>query len=170
MGHNLDAATMATLAISAYRHARRVLISLAEQYGLMDEAISQQFGPDHFVTAQLMHLNIATGELQLVNAGHPAPLLIRDHLVVRGLESATTLPIGFGGAHRRSASEQLQPGDRVLFFTDGIIEEHLAGRGAVRPGALCQFRGARRRRRRQRAGGGPGPVARPDASPRRGDH
>ncbi|MFD0029705.1 PP2C family protein-serine/threonine phosphatase [Streptomyces sp. NPDC055059] len=127
MGHGLDAAVMATVAIGAYRHARRVFVSLEEKYGYMDDAISRQFGPDHFVTAQLMHLNIATGELELVNAGHPAPLLIRGGRVVRQLESATTLPVGFGGEQPRIRQHMLQPGDRVLCYTDGIIEEHVAG-------------------------------------------
>ncbi|MFE6847184.1 PP2C family protein-serine/threonine phosphatase [Streptomyces sp. NPDC057686] len=126
MGHGLDAAVMATVAIGAYRHARRVFISLAEKYVFMDDAISRQFGPDHFVTAQLMHVNITTGELELVNAGHPAPLLIRDGKVVRQLESATTLPVGFGGEMPRIKEHMLQPGDRVLCYTDGIIEEHVA--------------------------------------------
>ncbi|WP_369246304.1 PP2C family protein-serine/threonine phosphatase [Streptomyces sp. R41] len=127
MGHGLDAAVMATVAIGAYRHARRVFVSLAEKYVFMDDAISRQFGPDHFVTAQLMHINIATGELELVNAGHPAPLLIRHGRVVRKLESATTLPVGFGGDEPRIREHMLQPGDRVLCYTDGIIEEHVAG-------------------------------------------
>ncbi|MEU9121081.1 PP2C family protein-serine/threonine phosphatase [Streptomyces sp. NPDC048506] len=127
MGHGLDAAVMATVAIGAYRHARRVFVSLAEKYAFMDDAISGQFGPDHFVTAQLMHVNIATGELELVNAGHPAPLLIRAGRVVRQLESATTLPVGFGGEVPRIREHMLQPGDRVLCYTDGIIEEHVAG-------------------------------------------
>ncbi|MFE3993860.1 PP2C family protein-serine/threonine phosphatase [Streptomyces goshikiensis] len=127
MGHGLDAAVMATVAIGAYRHARRVFVSLAEKYTYMDDAISRQFGPDHFVTAQLMHLNLTTGELELVNAGHPAPLLIRDGKVVRQLESATTLPVGFGGEEPRIREHTLQQGDRVLCYTDGIIEEHIAG-------------------------------------------
>ena len=127
MGHGLDAAAMATIAIGAYRHARRVFIGLADKYTFMDDAISRQFGPDHFVTAQLMHLNIATGEMELVNAGHPAPLLIREGRVVRQLESATTLPVGFGGEAPRVREHTLQPADRVLCYTDGIIEEHVAG-------------------------------------------
>jgi serine phosphatase RsbU (regulator of sigma subunit) len=127
MGHGLDAATMATVAIGAYRHARRVFISLAEKYAFMDDAISRQFGPDHFVTAQLMQINIATGEMELVNAGHPAPLLIRDGRVVRQLESATTLPVGFGGEAPQVREHTLQRGDRVLCYTDGIIEEHVDG-------------------------------------------
>ncbi|MFD4871518.1 PP2C family protein-serine/threonine phosphatase [Streptomyces sp. NPDC058412] len=127
MGHGLNAAVMATVAIGAYRHARRVFVSLAEKYTYMDDAISGQFGPDHFVTAQLMHLNITTGELELVNAGHPAPLLIRDGKVLRQLDSATTLPVGFGGEEPRIREHTLQQGDRVLCYTDGIIEEHVTG-------------------------------------------
>ncbi|MFD7915185.1 PP2C family protein-serine/threonine phosphatase [Streptomyces sp. NPDC059752] len=127
MGHGLNAATMATIAIGAYRHARRVFVSLAEKYTYMDDAITRQFGPDHFVTAQLMHLNITTGELELVNAGHPAPLLIRDGKVLQQLDSATTLPVGFGGEEPRIREHTLQQGDRVLCYTDGIIEEHVTG-------------------------------------------
>ena len=73
MGHGLNAAILATLAISVYRHARRAGVGLAELYGLMDAAVDQQFGPDQFVTAQMVRLDIATGRLQWVNAGHPAP-------------------------------------------------------------------------------------------------
>ncbi|WP_405877438.1 PP2C family protein-serine/threonine phosphatase [Streptomyces sp. NBC_00005] len=127
MGHGLDAATMATVAVGAYRHARRADIGLSEIYTFMDRAIAEQFGPDHFVTAQMMQLNLATGHLQWVNAGHPAPLLIRNHQVVRQLTGPTTLPVGFGGEEPRISRQTLQRGDRVLCFTDGLIEEHEAG-------------------------------------------
>ncbi|MFE4827306.1 PP2C family protein-serine/threonine phosphatase [Streptomyces sp. NPDC056672] len=127
MGHGLDAATMATVAIGAYRHARRSDIGLAGMYAFMDKAIAEQFGPDHFVTAQMMRLDISTGQLQWVNAGHPAPLLIRDHEVIQQLESPTTLPVGFGGDDPLVSNQQLRRGDRVLCFTDGLIEEHETG-------------------------------------------
>ena len=127
MGHGLDAAVMATVAMGAYRHARRAGIALAETYAFMDRAIAGQFGPDHFVTAQMMRLDAATGHLQWFNAGHPAPLLIRGHRVVRRLRSPTTLPVGFGGEQPRISKQTLRPGDRVLCFTDGLIEEREAG-------------------------------------------
>ncbi|GGN44833.1 hypothetical protein GCM10012285_27830 [Streptomyces kronopolitis] len=127
MGHGLDAATMATVAIGAYRHTRRVNTELSQMYAFMDDAISAQFGPDHFVTAQMMCLNITTGQLQWVNAGHPAPLLIRDRAVVDRLESPTTLPVGFGGEEPQVSERMLQRGDRLLCFTDGLIEEHQSG-------------------------------------------
>ena len=43
------------------------------------------------------------------------------------LESATTLPVGFGGEEPRIGEHTLQQGDRVLCYTDGIIEEHVNG-------------------------------------------
>ncbi|GGX30909.1 PP2C family protein-serine/threonine phosphatase [Streptomyces noursei] len=127
MGHGLGAAVMATAAIGAYRHSRRADVGLPEIYAYMDRVIAEQFGPEHFVTAQMMRLNTATGRMQWVNAGHPAPLLIRNHDVIRVLESRTTLPVGFGGEEPRVSEQVLQPGDRVLCFTDGLIEEHEAG-------------------------------------------
>ncbi|WP_406423589.1 serine/threonine-protein phosphatase [Streptomyces sp. NBC_01589] len=127
MGHGLDAATMATVAIGAYRHTRRANTGLSQMYASMDKAINEQFGPDHFVTAQMMCLNIATGRLQWVNAGHPAPLLIRDRTVVDRLESPTTLPVGFGGEQPVVSDRILKPGDQLLCFTDGLIEEHQTG-------------------------------------------
>ncbi|PYC76633.1 phosphatase [Streptomyces tateyamensis] len=127
MGHGLDAAVMATVAIGAYRHSRRAGVGLAEIYAFMDSAIADQFGVEHFVTAHMMQLNVRSGLLQWVNAGHPAPLLIRHHDVVQQLKGPTTLPVGFGGEQPQISEQSLRRGDRVLFFTDGLIEEHLSG-------------------------------------------
>ncbi|MFF1733903.1 SpoIIE family protein phosphatase [Streptomyces sp. NPDC058247] len=83
-------------------------------------------GPDHFVTAQMMCLNVATGRMQWVNAGHPAPLLIRDRVVLDRLESPN-----LAGRIRRGAADGqcADPGTRVrlLCFTGGLIEEHRTG-------------------------------------------
>ncbi|MFF9571296.1 PP2C family protein-serine/threonine phosphatase [Streptomyces sp. NPDC014685] len=127
MGHGLDAATMATVAIGAYRHARRISVELSEIYLFMDRAVAEQFAPDHFVTAQMLRLDTTTGRLQWVNAGHPAPVLIRKHRVMGRLDSPTTLPVGFGGAQPQVSEVTLAPGDRILCFTDGLVEEHESG-------------------------------------------
>ena len=127
MGHGLDAAVMATVAIAAYRHARRDDVELSDLYAAMDQAIAEQFDEEHFATVQMAHLDVGSGRLLWVNAGHPHPLLVRDGRVVRVLDSPTTLPIGFGGADPEVSEEMLEQGDRVLFFTDGITEQHLSG-------------------------------------------
>ena len=127
MGHSLDAAVTATVAVAAYRHARRDDVELPDLYAAMDRAVAGQFDEEHFVTVQMAHLDIGSGLLRWVNAGHPHPLLLRRGRVVRALDSPTTLPLGFGGADPQVSEERLDAGDRVLFFTDGIIEEHLTG-------------------------------------------
>ncbi|MFF7351504.1 MULTISPECIES: PP2C family protein-serine/threonine phosphatase [Streptomyces] len=127
MGHGLDAATMATVAIGAYRHARRLGIGLSEIYDFMDRAVAGQFGPEHFVTAQMMQLDTTTGRVQWVNAGHPPPILVRGHRVAQRLVAPTTLPVGLGGSEPRISELGLERGDRVLCFTDGLVEEHKTG-------------------------------------------
>ena len=125
MGHGLDAATMATVAVAAYRNARRAGIGLAGLYAQMDQAMADQFGPERFATAQMGDLDVRDGNLRWVNAGHPVPLLLRGHRVVGELAGPTTLPVGFGGDEPLVRSIQLEPGDRVLFFTDGVVEERM---------------------------------------------
>ncbi|MFD8611566.1 PP2C family protein-serine/threonine phosphatase [Streptomyces sp. NPDC059631] len=127
MGHGLDAATMATVAIGAYRHARRAGTGLPEIYAFMDRALAEQFGSEHFVTAQMLQLDTATGHLQWVNAGHPSPMLVRDHRVALRLTGPTTLPAGLGGPEPQVSEMTLERGDRLLCFTDGLVEEHSTG-------------------------------------------
>nr|WP_240968405.1 PP2C family protein-serine/threonine phosphatase [Streptomyces sp. HNM0575] len=123
MGHGLEAALLATLALGAHRRGRRADVGLRELYEMMDRGINGTFGPEQFVTAQMMRLDVSTGDLQWVNAGHPAPLLIRGYRVIERLESEDRLPMGFGRPAPRTAAAQLRRGDQVLFFTDGVIEE-----------------------------------------------
>ncbi len=127
MGHGLDAAVMATVAVAAYRHARRADVDLPDLYASMDRAIAAQFDQSRFVTAQMARLDVTSGRLQWVNAGHPDPLLVRKGRVVRTLHSARSMPAGLRGVDPPVNEEILESGDRVLFFTDGITEEHQAG-------------------------------------------
>jgi serine phosphatase RsbU (regulator of sigma subunit) len=84
--------------------------------------IEQQFGSSNFVTGQIGSLQLDTGELSWINAGHPLPLLVRDGSFIGELECRPSLPMGLGGRLEEIATEPLQAGDRVLFFTDGVIE------------------------------------------------
>ena len=126
MGHGLGAAVLASVAVAAYRHARRADVGLVDLYTAMDQAITTQFPQDHFVTAQMARLDVNTGIMQWVNAGHPHPLLVRGQKVAEVLDSPTTLPVGLGGGDPHVSEVTLQPGDRVLFYTDGITEERLS--------------------------------------------
>ena len=110
MGHGLDAAVMTTVAVAAYRHARRADVGLSDLYAGLDTAIAGQFDAEHFVTVLMARLDVTDGRFRWVNAGHPPPLLCRAGVPVRVLDSPSSLPAGFGGAHVRINEDQLQPG------------------------------------------------------------
>jgi serine phosphatase RsbU (regulator of sigma subunit) len=122
MGHGLGASVTSALAMGAYRHDRREGQSVATIHGRLDRVIAKQFDGETFVTGQIARLALARGELQLVNAGHPAPLLVRGGRVVGEVACRPSLPWGLGGPLEERVTIGLQPGDAVLFHTDGVVE------------------------------------------------
>jgi len=122
MGHGLEASRIATLAVIAYRHSRRRGLDLIDTFRAMDDVIADQFGEERFVTGQLGSLTLSTGRLRWLNAGHPRPILLRGGSHLLDLVSETCLPIGLADVPTEIAEVALEPGDCVLFFTDGVTE------------------------------------------------
>jgi len=122
MGHGVEATLMTTLAIGAYRHARRAGEPLSVAHLAIEEAVAAQYQGEAFVTGVIARLALDTGVLEWTNAGHPLPLLLRGHRVVRQLNCLPSFPFGLGAASAQTAREDLEPGDCVLFFTDGMVE------------------------------------------------
>jgi hypothetical protein len=121
MGHGLEAGLLVTVAVAAYRNSRRLRLKLTETVAAVDEAIRVRFGSERFVTGVLAELDIASGLFRWCRAGHPAPLLLRGSKVVKTLWGDTGLPLGLG-LPGEETEECLEPGDQVLFFTDGVTE------------------------------------------------
>ena len=122
MGHGMPAALLSAAAINGLRNARREGLGLAEAYSAAGKIISTQFGDPSFVTGQLGRLDLDSGELTWLNAGHPLPLLVRDGSFVGELACRPSWPMGLGGTVTEIATEALQPDDRVLFYSDGVTE------------------------------------------------
>lgn len=123
MGHGVHSTLMTALAVGAYRHARRAGEGLSAIYAAVDEAVGDQYQGEAFVTAAFARLHLDQGLLEWTTAGHPCPMLLRNHRVVRQLACAPSLPLGLGGAcNHQVVTEALEPGDCVLFFTDGVVE------------------------------------------------
>jgi serine phosphatase RsbU (regulator of sigma subunit) len=124
MGHGLDAALTSSVAVAAYRNERRAFTDLARTPGAIDEVLARRPGEVSFVTALLSELDLVSGTLSWVSAGHPAPLLLRASRVVKSLDSENRPPLGVLVTETPSvvSHESLEPGDRVLFYTDGVVE------------------------------------------------
>lgn len=128
VGHGLASAQTAELAIASYRNTRRANHSLNDMAELIDQTLERGLGDAMFTTAVLARLDTDTGLFTWLNAGHPAPLLFRQGRFVKSLDTVPLLPLGVWRSfdpeeHRPTpASEQLQPGDQVLLYTDGVVE------------------------------------------------
>jgi len=126
MGHGVHSTLMTTLAVGAYRHARRAAKAPPLVHAEVDEAVASQYAGEAFVTAVFARLHLELGSLEWSTAGHPGPLLLRGHSVIGQLKCLPSLPLGLGGTCSEVATEQLEPGDSVLFFTDGVVEGRAA--------------------------------------------
>ncbi len=125
VGHGMPAVLLAAVATNVLRNVRRGGGDLTEAYVTTGEQLAEQFTRPMFapfVTGQLGSLELSTGRLRWLNAGHPLPLHVRDGSFVGELPCAPSLPLGLGGTVTEIATAALQPGDRVLFYTDGVIE------------------------------------------------
>jgi len=122
MGHDLEASRIASVALASYRHSRRRSLSLADTATAMDEVVQECFDRSRYVTGQLATLDLATGRFEMLNLGHPRPLLARDGRVIGELEARPALPAGWGAPSASLFATTLEPGDMIIMYSDGITE------------------------------------------------
>jgi serine phosphatase RsbU (regulator of sigma subunit) len=130
MGHGMQAAVVASLAVGSYRHDRRENRSLQRMHTSLDETLDHQFQGAVFATGLLARIDLDTGTMTWTNAGHPPPILIRGGTALGELHSAPTVPWGLATitdtvGEAPVATEPLEPGDKILFYTDGVVDAHL---------------------------------------------
>ncbi|MER5550989.1 PP2C family protein-serine/threonine phosphatase [Streptomyces sp. NPDC002793] len=118
MGHDTDSALLATLLVGALRQSRRSgCDALAQAHHAHRSLLSHNRG---LATGQLLCVDLDTGLCELVNAGHPRPLRLRDG-TVEEIELAVSLPFGVAAPSTYHLQElQLLPGDRLVLLTDGM--------------------------------------------------
>jgi hypothetical protein len=124
LGHDIRATQSTALAMTAVRNARRGgEVDLAVLAAAADELLEAQPAEIRFVTAVLARLDTRSGAFTYLLAGHPPPLLIRNGRFAGELGHPPRPPLGIGGGGPGAvATEQLEPGDRLLLYSDGITE------------------------------------------------
>ena len=126
MGHEVGAAVLATVLVGALRNARRAGVELGEQARLANAGLHDFARRGGFVTGQLARIDLREETATIVNAGHPSPMRLRGGRVE---PVALHADPPFGIVQGQEFAVQplpLEPGDRLMFLTDGMLERNVA--------------------------------------------
>lgn len=117
-GKGISASLFMAATVYLYRLSSKQCSDIAEATTYINSALSVDNERCMFVTFFFGKLNLNTGELQYCNAGHNSPIL-NDHFLPR----AEGMPLGvFDEAEYETCTLQLNDGDTLLLYTDGVTE------------------------------------------------
>jgi phosphoserine phosphatase RsbU/P len=119
-GHGVPAALIASMVKMATSAQRQHAASPERLLAGVNEALCGST-QGQFVTAAYVYLDAERGELSYAAAGHPPMLLLRDGQVCWIEENGLVLGVLSSAAYS-STKQTLRKGDRLLLYTDGVIE------------------------------------------------
>ncbi len=123
VGSGIPAALLATLALSSIRAEAKYGSNPVDIVLKANRAIFPHRLEDRFITILYCELDQKTLLLRYVNAGHNDPILIRGGSELYTLGSRKRIILGaFEDPDLEVEEMQLEPGDRLFFYTDGVVE------------------------------------------------
>jgi phosphoserine phosphatase RsbU/P len=117
-GKGLEGVRLAAAVLSYFREAAFAEPDLLWVVADLDSRLAAELGPEDFVTVVLAEFG--TDEVRLVNCGHHPPLRVGDRLEPLAGDVVAP-PLGLE-PRPKMARFPLGPGERVLFYTDGLVE------------------------------------------------
>ncbi|GDY28661.1 PP2C family protein-serine/threonine phosphatase [Gandjariella thermophila] len=142
-GEGVAAALLTSLAVSALRNARRAGLPPAEQMAMADQAVWAYDNGAQHVSTLLLELDLSSGRVSAVDAGSPAVWLLRG-TELRRLRLDQQLPLGmFDGTVYTAERFGLEPGDRLVLLSDGVVDANRNGRRYAEQGVPRVIRSTR---------------------------
>ncbi len=124
-GKGLAAVQTAAVVLAAFREAVYDEPDLAAIATHIERSLEHQASGGRFVTAIMAEIPRDGTEIRLLNCGHPSPLLLCGENASLAEPLEASLPLGLGHLDpgvRKEHTAPFGPGDRILFYTDGISE------------------------------------------------
>ncbi|MFI6857296.1 PP2C family protein-serine/threonine phosphatase [Streptomyces sp. NPDC050416] len=138
MGEGIEASLLTNLAINALRNARRAGLPLADQAALADQAVYAHYRGRCYLSVLMLDIELATGRVRAVDAGSPRLLRLRRGVVER-VPFDAQLPLGMFEETDYVAQEfTVEPGDRLVFVSDGVYDVASPGGEAYGDAALAR--------------------------------
>jgi serine phosphatase RsbU (regulator of sigma subunit) len=125
VGDVMGRGVYATSVMAQMRSAIRTLVALDPEPSAVlagMDRVFESFELEQLVTMVYAVADPARDRLEVINAGHPEPVLVRADGRVELLEHASTLLLGVGGGDRALLETGFHPGDQLLLYTDGLVE------------------------------------------------
>ena len=122
-GKGIPAAMMMMQAKTLISSLANSGINVDEVFTRANDTLCEHNDANMFVTAWMGILNLKTGLMTYVNAGHNPPLMRRNDGQFAYLESPAGFVLaGWEGFQYRRQELQLAPGDQLYLYTDGVTE------------------------------------------------
>ena len=113
-----------------------------EDWGRLAQRVNRRMNEvrdgNRYTTLVAGSLNPLNGDLRYVNGGHNPPLLVRASGAVERLDPTGPMVGLLAGATFREGRAQLDPGDVLVLFTDGLVEAENAAGEELGDGALAE--------------------------------
>jgi sigma-B regulation protein RsbU (phosphoserine phosphatase) len=120
-GHGVPASLLMAIFRSSFVFQLRRGGDIASTISHLNRLIAETTEPNLYVTSFTAKLDCRTGILSYINAGHPQPLVLRGTELLP-LELGSTVVGMFADVEYPVSSLAMQPGDRLILYTDGVIE------------------------------------------------
>ena len=122
-GKGVPAALFMMEVKSLLKNILKSKVSIEDAITKANHEICENNKQNYFVTLFIAMVNIATGEISFVNAGHNAPLLKRANGGFEYIESDRNIVLGvFKGHEYKKTEDKLEKGDMLFLYTDGVTE------------------------------------------------
>ncbi|MER7841045.1 PP2C family protein-serine/threonine phosphatase [Streptomyces sp. NPDC096040] len=133
-GHGLASIGEASVVMGAFREGAHRYASLPELVIAVEDSVCRNLDEvadtahdagEHFITAVMLDIHDQGSQAEMLNCGHPPPLLIRGDQVTVLNSRRPAPPLGLCALcvrDYRTDPFTLEPGDMLLLYTDGVIE------------------------------------------------